>query len=155
MMNRILYLVGCFTLATASILMLSVFYLYFFDGNPPAILTVPYKTTQDVYHQGEPIVVEAHVCKTKRYPVTTYPYLVKIPEHLTTPPMEGKLFPLPPIASVGTPVGCGTFSISGFYTVPKDMAPGRYFLKATNVFQVNFLVTRSVDWYTNEFQVKL
>ena len=129
------------------------FYLYFFDGNPPAVLTVPYATDRAQYHPGDPITVTAHVCKQKRYPVTTYAYLVKIPAVKTSPAITGKMFPLPPVTSVGTPAGCGTFTISGFYAVPKDVPPGRYTLRATNVFHVNAVADRSVDWYTNEFEV--
>jgi hypothetical protein len=144
---------GWLAICMGAVVVASAYYLYFFDGNPPAVLTVPYLTDSAQYHPGDPITVTAHVCKTNRYPVTTYAYLVKIPASKTSPEITGKLFPLPPISSVGTPAGCGTFTISGFYAVPKDVPPGRYTLRATNVFHVNAVADRSVDWYTNEFEV--
>jgi len=152
-MNRIFFFVGLTTIALAAFLMLYLFWMFFLDGNPPATIQLPYATEKTEYRIGEPIVLTANICKSVRYPLTTYPYLVKIPDAETSPKIKSKIFPLPPISSAGTPVGCGEYTISGFFTVPLGASPGRYSLQGTNVFKVNFLVSRSVEWHTNEFDI--
>ena len=152
-MKRVLFALAWVGIIGTLGLLLLGGWLELFDGNPPATVTLPFRTDKTVYHLGEEIVLHVHTCKARQYPVTVYPTLVLLPAGVTSPTVQGVEFALAPVASVGTSTGCGDFTVKGYFHVRTDVPFGRYYLKGTSVYKVNFLTDRSLDWYTNEFQV--
>lgn len=128
-------------------------YLYFFEGDPPAAFIIPFHTEKLTYKQSEAITIKAHICKTNVFPATVNAVMVALNPGEGYPTITGKTTALPTVYTTGVGRGCGDYAITGFFRVPSDIDPGRYYMKATVNYRVNFLRERLLDWYTTPFTV--
>ena len=124
------------------VIILPLFWMYFFQGNPPVVYThVPFTIINKTLKPGDPIEFEFTACRKKQYPMTMYANIV-----------DGFIITLDSKDNIGNPVGCFT-KISGTFIVPKFLESGTYKLKGTNIFHINLLRDRAVNWETESFTV--
>ena len=122
--------------------MVTGFYLYKFDANPPVVINnSPIPTDKDIYHLGDDIYVTFDYCRYTDVPVTRYISFT-----------DGLSFQLPPLTVSGGNVGCDT-NTTRIATIPLSLPLGDYSIEGKSEYQVNFLATRIVTWKTQEFTV--
>lgn len=139
-MNRIFYIVSWVTLALAAVLVLTIGYLLFVDGNPPVEIETPVQVDKEVYEQGDTIWMTVNYCRYVDATATIYSAYVSDAIRVNVP-----------AEVTNTLTGCGETMIRE--TIPADLPPGIYSRVSRGVYEVNVLAHRTVDWYTEEFEV--
>lgn len=141
-MKKLLMLTHWLTTILLNAAMIGGFYLYFLDSRTPIQFTsTPFTVDKATYRHGDPITVEIKYCKSQRLPSTMFAYFV-----------DGIIFEIPARETNGSlPVGCGTGRYQIF--VPETLPVGEYTLHGSNVYNVNFLRQRTVEWQTQKFTV--
>lgn len=141
-MKKLLMVTHWLTTILLNVAMISGFYLYFLDGRTPIeFKNVPFTTDRNEYQRGEAITIKIDYCKKENIASTMYAYFV-----------DGLVFEMPARETNGVlPIGCGT----GRYQimVPETLPAGDYTLHGSNVYHVNFLRSRTVEWRTVSFRV--
>lgn len=141
-MKKLLMLTHWLTTILLNAAMVGGFYLYFLDSRIPIeFKNIPFPVDALEYRHGEAITVEIHYCKDERISSTMFAYFV-----------DGIIFEMPARETNGVlPIGCGT----GRYQiiVPETLPIGEYQLYGSNVYNVNFLRQRTVEWHTQKFTV--
>ena len=141
-MKKLLMVTHWLTTLLLNAAMVGGFYLYFLDGRTPIEFTnLPFAVEKQEYKRGEAITIEIKYCKKEILSSTMFAYFV-----------DGIIFEMPSYETNGVlPVGCGT----GRYqiVIPETLPAGEYQLRGSNVYNVNFLRQRTVEWYTQKFTV--
>jgi hypothetical protein len=143
-MNKFLHALAFFLWFCTAMMLIAtavVYYYYFIDDNPPVVYDLPWEMIQTEYKAGDYLTFRVKACREKSIPFTNYAQIV-----------DGFTVALETKEVVGLPVGCGE-GVSSDMKIPAFLPPGEYYLAGTNVFHVNFLRDRSVEWKTETFTV--
>lgn len=136
--NRILLalLVG-----TSAIILLGT-YLYAFDQKTPVeFFNLPFPTDKEQYHTGDTIILTLDYCRYSNAPYTRNLRFV-----------DSLVFSVPEQHRGGANVGCKVVNIVS-EIIPESLPPGVYYLSGKNIYPVNFLADRVVEWTSQPFEV--
>ena len=136
--NRIL-----FTLLIVISATLVIFtYLYVFDqSNPVEFYNLPFPTDKEEYKTGDTIILTLNYC---RFTNASYTRSVRFVDSL--------VFSVPEQHRGGANVGCRTVDILS-EPIPNSLPPGVYYLNGKNIYHVNFIADRTVEWTSQKFEV--
>jgi len=117
-------------------------YLVHFDDNPPVTFNeLPFPVEKAVYHTGEPIVATLDFCRYTDVGFTAHNSFV-----------NELIYALPSFTASGAQQGCHKIQ-ARLSVIPVHLPPGRYRLMGRNVYCVNVLACRTVEWSTVEFTI--
>lgn len=143
-MNKVVAYSIIITCVLISGALLTVFYMRFFQGNPPVeFYNLPFPTDKIEYLPGEPVRIDVDLCRiVGGITYTSHKRFVNSEVHSMPVDIRGGL------------EGPGCFR--GWVhttTVPADLPSGKYHIEGKSEYQINPIAVRSVPWKTTEFQV--
>lgn len=129
-------------LLVVALLLIGALGMYAFYHNPPVTYSnLPFPTELATYHTGEEIYLYVDYCKN-----TTAPFSVSVAF------VDGFLYSVPERTMAGGPVGCKQI-LTNIATLPDALPPGEYYLLGKNEYDINFFITRTVEWRSQPFTV--
>ena len=136
--NRILLAL----LVGISVMILLGTYLYAFDQKTPVeFFNLPFPTDKEEYHTGDTIILTLDYC---RYTDASYTRNVSF--------IDSLVFSVPEQNRGGASKGCKIVNIVS-ETIPNSLPPGEYHLEGKNVYHINFIADRVVEWTSEKFTV--
>ena len=137
-LNRILLAL----LVVTSTILIAFTYLYVFDqNNPVEFNNLPFPTDKEKYRVGDTIILTLDFC---RYSNASYTRNLRFVDSL--------VFSVPEQHRGGANIGCKTIDIIS-EIIPSSLPPGMYYLNGKNIYHVNFLADRVVEWTSQPFEV--
>ena len=138
LLNRILLVILVITM----VLIAGGTYLIAFHENPPVeFFNLPFPVDKEAYHAGDLLNMEINYC---RYSTSTFTAHINF--------MNELIYAAPEIPAVGSgKIGCGLVKAS--LKIPNNLPVGKYYIYGKNVYPVNSIATRTVEWSTIEFDI--
>ena len=141
---KFLNIASSIVLSIAVLFIIIFSWLLFIDDNPPLVVnSIPVLLDKDTYFPGDDMKVTADVCRNTSAGATLYPTFINTG--------TGQLFDTTPIFVDNLPMGCSVSTIT--VTVPHYLPPGIYVRRVRARYQVNFIATRVVEFYTEDFEI--
>jgi hypothetical protein len=124
------------------VLLIAFGYFYFLEDNPPIeFYDLPFQTNQEVYRAGDEVVVHMKFCKGTSARASS---LIVFENDI--------IYHLPAGLGRAGPPGCREIDAL-ITTVPHTLPPGRYNLRANNIYAVNLVRDRTAEWWSTDFDV--
>lgn len=117
-------------------------YLYWIEANPPVKYTnLPFPVEKQVYVAGETVQFKIEACGKKRIPFTVIASII-----------DGFIINFDSFDSLGISEGCHAI-VSHKFILPDFLPSGEYQISGSNIFHINLLRDRIVDWETETFRI--
>ncbi len=147
-LKHAIYLSGLAIQVITAVLLFILLWMILFQGNPPAVVVIPFTTDRDMYAPGETVTISGRVTRHIEAPVEIFADLVCHDEIVAS---EFR-------ALAGLPVGEDQRVVVR-YRLPENLfdlgvIPGDTCHRSSKVvFQVNFMVKRAIFWRTEPFTI--
>lgn len=141
-LTRVLNLISWVLLATIAALLIHFSYLMLFDDNPPSTVDLPIQVDKEFYEPGDEIALSVNICRYTDVAAHLYVSYFNLD--------TGIAYIQPETAVSSAPQGCSYFTR---VEIVPEVPPGTYVRRSRAEYQVNALIARSVDMYTEEFEV--